>query len=151
MRAYQLTIAYEKLDYLASRSARGAGHSERPEYRLRLDRRQLPPIYEWTDSRKRADIHRPAAVVAAGNWTGASLTASVSTCMMTLAGATGALAVLHTGSMRRAIRISGSQFRDSGDGAVELNHVQICARNNLPGPDLMRCSGCLAVAASGRV
>ncbi len=154
LRAYQLTIAYEKLTIPPADRRGVRGIPNDLEYRrpAPLDRRQLPPIYEWTDKPKRVDIHRPAAVVAAGNWTGAADSICFNLHDLFGAGATGgAGVVLHTEF--NAPRDQDLWIAVSGfcDGAVELNHVQICARNNLPGPDLMRQKNFLAPPCRCRV
>lgn len=154
LRACQLTIAYETLTIQPAGRCGVRGIPSFLEYGppALLDPRQLPPIYEWTDTPKRVDIHHPAAVTAAGTWTGSSESLCFNLHDLFGAGDAGGAGVVlraeFNAPREQDIWIAASGFCDC---AVELNNFQICARNNLPGPDLMRQKNFLAPPCRCRV
>ncbi len=154
LRAYQLTIAYETLTIppAGRRGVRGIPADLQYQPPALLDSRQLPPIYEWTDTPKRIDVHRPAAATATGAWTGAAESICFNLHDLFTAGVPGAAGVVlrteFNAPRAQDIWIAISGFSDC---AVALNQDQICARNNLPGPDLMRQKNFLAPPCRCRV
>lgn len=144
LRAWQLTIAYETVTLAppGHQGVRGTPKdlaSRAPEL---LDRRQLPPLYAWTDLPKRIDLHRPAAVASAGTWTGSAGSLCFNLHEVFGRGADAAL-------LRTTFHAPCAQdvwFAMSGfcDCAVSLNGAPVCRRDNLPGRDLMRQKNFLA-------